>query len=469
MQDQGYFTTQLKRLTGCIIQSHQMVSAIFFLDSRGQPLLSRNYRGDVPLSAVEAFPVLIADSHQPCISHQGVNYMYILHNNIYVLALSKANSDAMCTLVFLQQLIAVLEDYFKILAEESIRDNFVVVYELLDEMMDFGYPQITDAKILQEYITQETHQLDPRSSNVVTNAVSWRPSGIFYKKNELFLDVIESLEMVIDTDGTILRSQITGKVTVNAFLSGMPTLKLGLNDASRSDKKPSTAEGSASAGGEEPKKRRKRGKNVEIEDVKFHQCVELDQFDKDRTIQFVPPDGKFELMSYRIADTAAVKSLFNVDAKVDVREHSRVLVHAKISSQYRKKSVASFVEVRIPVPPDADTPRFKAANGTVVYAPEHNAILWKIKEFAGGKEYSMSAQLQLSSIDEDAEDSRIRPATSTTGALSRAIQIKFEIPYLAVSGLQVRYLKVTEPILKYQSLPWVRYLTQSGLEYTVRT
>ncbi len=34
--------------------------------------------------------------------------------------------------------------------EESIRDNFVIVYELLDEMMDFGYPQATDAKILQE-------------------------------------------------------------------------------------------------------------------------------------------------------------------------------------------------------------------------------------------------------------------------------------------------------------------------------
>ena len=38
--------------------------------------------------------------------------------------------------------------------EESIRDNFVICYELLDELIDFGYPQTTDAKILQEYITQ---------------------------------------------------------------------------------------------------------------------------------------------------------------------------------------------------------------------------------------------------------------------------------------------------------------------------
>lgn len=34
--------------------------------------------------------------------------------------------------------------------EESIRDNFVIIYELLDEMMDFGYPQTTESKILQE-------------------------------------------------------------------------------------------------------------------------------------------------------------------------------------------------------------------------------------------------------------------------------------------------------------------------------
>jgi AP-1 complex subunit mu len=36
--------------------------------------------------------------------------------------------------------------------EESIRDNFVIVYELLDEFMDFGYPQTTDPKVLQEYV-----------------------------------------------------------------------------------------------------------------------------------------------------------------------------------------------------------------------------------------------------------------------------------------------------------------------------
>ena len=56
----------------------------------------------------------------------------------------------MMILVFLHKLIYVFREYFKELMEESIRDNFVVIYELLDEMMDFGYPQISESKILQE-------------------------------------------------------------------------------------------------------------------------------------------------------------------------------------------------------------------------------------------------------------------------------------------------------------------------------
>ena len=46
--------------------------------------------------------------------------------------------------------VQVFTEYFKELEEESIQDNFVVVYELLDELMDFGFPQTTDSQILQE-------------------------------------------------------------------------------------------------------------------------------------------------------------------------------------------------------------------------------------------------------------------------------------------------------------------------------
>lgn len=149
-----------------------------------------------------------------------------------MLALTRRNTNAASLLVYLHKMRQVFEEYFKDLQEESIRDNFVIIYELLDEMMDFGYPQFTESKILREYITQESHKLDiaTRPPMAVTNAVSWRPEGIKHRKNEVFLDVVESVNMLVNPDGNVLRSEILGAVKMRVFLSGMPELRLGLND-----------------------------------------------------------------------------------------------------------------------------------------------------------------------------------------------------------------------------------------------
>lgn len=41
------------------------------------------------------------------------------------------------------------------LAQESIRKNFILVYELLDEMMDYGYPQGTSTETLKTFVYNE--------------------------------------------------------------------------------------------------------------------------------------------------------------------------------------------------------------------------------------------------------------------------------------------------------------------------
>lgn len=46
-----------------------------------------------------------------------------------------------------------MKEYFNEVVEESIRDNFVITYELLDEVMDFGYPQVVDARLLKECVS----------------------------------------------------------------------------------------------------------------------------------------------------------------------------------------------------------------------------------------------------------------------------------------------------------------------------
>lgn len=272
----------------------------------------------------------------------------------------------------------------------------------------------------------------------VTNAVSWRSEGIKHRKNEIFLDVIERLNLLVSSNGAVLNSEIVGAIKMKSFLSGMPELKLGLNDKLMFEAtgRPMT-----------------RGKAVELEDIKFHQCVRLARFENDRTISFIPPDGEFDLMTYRLS--THVKPLIWVEAVVEPHTHSRIEYMIKAKSQFKSRSMANNVDIIIPVPHDVDSPSFKSSIGTVTYLPDRNAVIWCIKQFNGAREYLMRAHFGLPSVSsEDAEQWKA------------PIEVNFEIPYFTVSGIQVRYLKIIEKS-GYQALPWVRYITQNG-DYQLR-
>ncbi|TSL22050.1 AP-1 complex subunit mu-1 [Bagarius yarrelli] len=392
-------------------------SAVFILDLKGKVLICRNYMGNVNMNEIDhLMPIMMKREEDaelsPLLSHGTTHFLYIKHNNLYhklkdlnshmsVVAITKKNTNAALVYSFLYKIVEVFTEYFKVLEEESIRDNFVTVYELLDEIMDFGFPQTTDSKILLEYITQQGHKLEvgaPRPPATVTNAVSWRSEGIKYRKNEVFMDVIESVNLLVSATGSVLRSEILGCIKLKVVLSGMPELRLGLNDKVLFE----------ITG-------REKSKSVELEDVKFHQCVRLSRFENDRTISFIPPDGDSELMSYRLNTTAR--------------------------SQFKSRSTANNVVILVPVPSDADSPKFKTSTGHAKW---------------GGKEYIMRAHFGLPSVESDEQEAK------------RPITVKFEIPYFTVSGIQVRYLKIIEKS-GYQALPWVRYITQSGGETRTHT
>jgi len=419
-------------------------SAVFITDLKGKVIVSKNYRGDVPLSVCDRFAQQIQEKDEmelrPVFTDSGITYVYIKCSNILIMAVTKRNSNIALMLFFLYRLSQVFRDYFGELEEESIRDNFVVIYELMDETMDFGYPQTCESRILREVVTQESNRLEvaPRPPVALTNAVSWRTEGIKHKKNEIFLDVVEKLNLLVSSNGTVLHSEIIGAVQMKSFLSGMPELKLGLNDKLMFE-----ATGRST----------NKIKAVEIEDIKFHQCVRLARFENDRTISFIPPDGEFELMTYRL--NTHVKPLIWVETVVEPHSGSRIEYMIKTKSQFKSRSIANNVEIVIPVPRDVDSPSFKASIGNVTYYPDKDAIVWSIKQFTGSKEYLMRAHFGLPSIaGEDAE------------SWKAPIEVKFEIPYFTVSGLQVRYLKIIEKS-GYQALPWVRYITTNG-QYQLR-
>jgi hypothetical protein len=121
-------------------------------------------------------------------------------------------------------------------------------------------------------------------------------------------------------------------------------------------------------------------------------------------------------------------------------------------AQFKRRSTANNVQISIPVPEDADTPRFRTNIGTVHYAPETSSIVWKIKQFGGGKEFLMRAELGLPSVrgDDEKGGGMMGGFGGSMGGVGagkgkRPINVKFEIPYFTTSGIQVRYLKIIEP------------------------
>ena len=120
-----------------------------------QVLISRNYRGDVEMGVIDKFLPLLMEREEegnvtPLIQSSGCTFMYIQHQNLYIVSVTRTNANAAMVFSFLHKLVQVMSEYFKEIEEESIRDNFVIIYELMDELIDFGYPQTTESKILQE-------------------------------------------------------------------------------------------------------------------------------------------------------------------------------------------------------------------------------------------------------------------------------------------------------------------------------
>ncbi|CAF4645638.1 unnamed protein product, partial [Rotaria magnacalcarata] len=53
----------------------------------------------------------------------------------------------------------------------------------------------------------------------LTQTVSWRSDGLKYRKNEVFLDVIESVNLLVSSNGNVLRSEINGAIKMRVYLS----------------------------------------------------------------------------------------------------------------------------------------------------------------------------------------------------------------------------------------------------------
>lgn len=473
-----------------------MIGGLFVYNHKGEVLISRVYRDDIGRNAVDAFRVNVIHARQqvrsPVTNIARTSFFHIKRANIWLAAVTKQNVNAAMVFEFLLKIIDVMQSYFGKISEENIKNNFVLIYELLDgksnrntfyvtcvsykfcflEILDFGYPQNSDTGVLKTFITQQgiksaTKEEQAQITSQVTGQIGWRREGIKYRRNELFLDVLEYVNLLMSPQGQVLSAHVAGKVVMKSFLSGMPECKFGIND-----KIVMEAKGRGGISGNSEAETSRSGKPVVvIDDCQFHQCVKLSKFETEHSISFIPPDGEFELMRYRT--TKDISLPFRVIPLVREVGRTKMEVKVVLKSNFKPSLLGQKIEVKIPTPLNTSGVQLICLKGKAKYKASENAIVWKIKRMAGMKETQLSAEIEL--LETDTKKKWTRPP----------ISMNFEVPFAPsgfkvcvfenfvtfskISFFQVRYLKVFEPKLNYSDhdvIKWVRYIGRSGLYET---
>ena len=185
---------------------------------------------------------------------------------------------------FLHRVFDIYKSYFGDVTARSITDNFSTAYQLLEEMLDNGYPMITEPNALNTLIappslsTKMASMLTGKSSVSETigegamSIIPWRRTGVVHVQNEIFFDIIEEIDCIVESNGSIIMNDVRGTVVCNSRMSGTPDLTLIYANPTI------------------------------IEDCSFHPCVRYARYERENVVSFVPPDGNFQLMTYRVVD-----------------------------------------------------------------------------------------------------------------------------------------------------------------------
>lgn len=385
----------------------------------------------------------------PAFNVDGITFVYIRRNGLLIVCTTRFNVSPSSTVELLNRMAKVFKDYCGVLNEEAIRKNFILIYELLDEMIDFGYPQITSTEMLKSCIHNEAQLVNtPTISSMVANMSSRTKASnasnipITMKnakggnnKNEIYVDIIERLTVLFNANGYVINSAIDGSILMKSFLSGNPELRLALNEDLVIGK------GTSSYG------------SVVLDDCIFHECVHLDEFESSRTLHFLPPDGEFAVLNYRV--TTDFRCPFKIFPVIEDNGQYKLDVIIVVRAEIPEGNYGTNVTIRMPVPRatvGASSEFSVEIPGSFTeYNTSEKKLVWSIRKFTGGSEVTLRARITLD-----------QPITAMHRKEIGPISMSFEIPMYNVSNLQVRYLRISETHKSYNPYRWVRYITQSS-------
>ncbi|CAL2269846.1 unnamed protein product [Prunus armeniaca] len=133
------------------------------------------------------------------------------------------------------------------LVGNDVVDQLSKFNQLLDEMIDNGFPLTIEPNILREMIappnivnkmlsvvTGNSSNMSDTLPSATSSCIPWRTADPKYANNEVYVDLVEEIDTI---DGVLVKCEIYGEVQVNSHLSSVPDLTLSFANPSILDDK----------------------------------------------------------------------------------------------------------------------------------------------------------------------------------------------------------------------------------------
>ncbi|GLV41274.1 carmine [Carabus blaptoides fortunei] len=409
-----------------------MIHSLFIINPSGDVFLEKHWKSVVPRSVCDYYleaqranpddvPPVIATPHHYLLSIQ--------RGGVSLVAVCMTEVPPLFVIEFLHRVVDTFEDYFSECTESIIKENYVVVYELLDEMLDNGFPLATESNILKELI--KPPNILRTIANTVTgksnvsgtlpsgqlSSIPWRRTGVKYTNNEAYFDVVEEVDTIIDKAGATVFADIQGYIDCCVKLSGMPDLTLSFMNPRLFD------------------------------DVSFHPCVRYKRWEGERVLSFIPPDGNFRLMSYHINSQSAVALPIYVRHNLIVRSGEQGRLDITVGPKQTLGRTVEGVKLEISMPKCILNCSLQSNQGKYNFDPVAKILYWEVGRIDVTKLPNIRGTI---SIQSGANTSDINPS----------LNVHFIINQLAVSRLKVNRLDMYGE--KYKPFKGVKYITKAG-------
>ena len=294
-----------------------------------------------------------------------------------------------------------------------------------------------------------------------------RTPGVAYKMNEVFIDVKEQSEILMNCDGAVLDRKSLNRIYIQAFLTGAPECLLSLNNVE------STLLQGKSLLSQD------FSRQVRMLDLVLHPCVNKDSYRTAREIRFQPVDGySFELLRCSIDPHVSPPLTLSCLMEYNSPQHTVKLTSSFIvrkKHNLSQRPITNLV-IKFPIPPSwaslfvtekfgqkmtvgsrsslRGSFRRKIRNrecqietqlGTAKYEPEHGAIMWRIGTYIRTSvphefscEISLKAGMQKPDTQNDYAEVMYTVPGSSTGLAVRGFKtedtspetwVKYEIQY----------------------------------------